>query len=97
MIMNIKFSRHAEIKIKERKIKKIEVEKILASPDHIFYDLYTKNMINIAGVEIENVLTNLVVVYVAEKDSIKVITVYPCKNINKEIKKKEEKRWVRIK
>ena len=53
-------------------------------------------MINITKVEIENVSTNLVVVYTQE-EVIKVKTVYPCKNIKKEIRKKEARRWVKIK
>jgi len=44
----------------------------------------------------EDIKTNLVVVHRKEGETIKVITVYPCKDIEKEIRKKEGKRWIRI-
>lgn len=94
--MRIIYSKHAERKIKERKVKRENIEKTLEEPYFIFYDLYTKNLINIAKIEIKGVSTNLVVVYTKQEDTIKIITLYPCKDIEREIKKKEVRRWARI-
>lgn len=95
--MKIIFSKHAEMKIKERIIEREEVEEVLKEPDFVFYDIYTKNFINVCKVKIKNVSTNLVVVYMKENDIIKIITVYPCKDIKRELRKKEGKRWIRVK
>lgn len=56
--MKIIYSKHAERKITERKIEKKNIEKTLKNPDFIFYDLYTKNLINITKIEVS---TNLAV------------------------------------
>ena len=95
--MKIIFSKHADMKIRERKIRIENIEKTLQEPDFIFYDIRTRSLINIAKIKIENVFTNLVVVYTKQENTIKIITVYPCKDIEREIKKKEMKRWVKIK
>lgn len=95
--MKIIFSKHAEMKIKERIIEKEEVEEVLKEPDFVFYGIYTKNFINVCKVKIKDVSTNLVVVYMKENDIIKIITVYPCKDIKRELRKKEGKRWIRVK
>jgi len=44
--MKIIFSEHAEGKIRERRVKKENIEKILEEPDFIFYDLHTRSLIN---------------------------------------------------
>ena len=51
----------------------------------------------IGNVKMVGVKTHLVVPYVKKSDDVKVVTVYPCRNINKEIGNKEAKRWVRVK
>jgi len=94
--MKLIFSKHAEMKIKERKIIKEDIEKVLKEPDFVFYDLFTRGLINIGKVQVEGTSTNLVVVYTKQKDAVKVITAYPCTDIVKEIKKKEVRRWIRI-
>ncbi len=69
--MKIIFSKHAERKIRERRVKKENVEKILKEPDFIFYDLHTRSLINIAKIEVEDVSTNLVVAYTKQETSLK--------------------------
>lgn len=95
--MKLIFSKHAEMKIKERKIVKEDIEKVLREPDLVFYDLFTRGLINIGRIQVEGISTNLTVVYTKQEDTFKVITAYPCTDIAKEIKKKEVKRWIRIK
>lgn len=45
--MKIIFSKHAEMKIKERKIEREDIEKVLKEPDFVFYDISTQNFINV--------------------------------------------------
>jgi len=97
MAIKITFSKHAQRKIVERELEQTIVEKVLESPNFIFYDLISKAMIAIAKVEIAGISTNLIVPYVKENDIFKIVTVYPCRDINREIKRKEGTRWVRIK
>ena len=88
----VTFSKHALRKIKERKLSEDMVKKVLNEPKFIFYDLLTNAIVAIANVKIGTISTYLVVPYTKEDEKIKVITVYPCRDINREIKKKEGKR-----
>jgi len=63
----------------------------------LFYDVESKAFVSISKTEIEKIKTNLIVIFKKERNIIKIITVYPCKNIEKEIKKKEDIRWIKIK
>ena len=94
--MKINFSKHAMLKIQERKINKEKVEDVLKKYDLLFYDISNKAFVAISKIKIEGIETNLVVVFNKKEGEITVITVYPCKNIDKEIKRKEGKRWIRI-
>ena len=38
----------------------------------------------------------MVVVFRKESEVIRVITVYPCRDIEREIRKKEGRRWIRV-
>jgi hypothetical protein len=40
--------------------------------------------------------TNLAVVFTKKDDEFYVVTAYPVKNVDKEIKSKEGKRWIRV-
>ncbi|GAH30509.1 unnamed protein product, partial [marine sediment metagenome] len=91
------FSKHAQRKVAERELEQTIVEKVLESPDFVFYDLVSKTMIAIAKVEITGISTNLIIPYVKENDILKVVTIYPCRDIKREIKRKEGTRWVKIK
>ena len=53
-------------------------------------------MVAIAKVKINKTETNVVVIFTKREDERYVVTAYPCKDIDKEIKNKEGKRWVRI-
>lgn len=94
--MKITFSKHALQKIKERNIKVETIEEVLKNPEFLFYDLIEKTMIAVGKVKIDDVQTNLVVVFIRKGEDIKIVTTYPCKNIDKEIKRMEEIRWVRM-
>ncbi|MBI5748472.1 MAG: hypothetical protein HZA00_05045 [Nitrospinae bacterium] len=90
-------SKHAQLKIHERRIDKDLLVKAIEKPEFLFYDLFSKSMIAIGKVVIQGNETYLVIPFIKEGASTKVITVYPCKEIQKEIDKKEGKRWIRVK
>ena len=94
--MKITFSKHALQKIKERKIGIEMIEEVLSNPEFLFYDLIEKTLVAVAKVKIDDIKTNLVVVFIKKGEEIKIVTTYPCKNIDKEIKRKEGIRWVRM-
>jgi len=96
MESKIKYSQLAQRKLKEREPNQSIVEKVLRNPDLILCDLISKTMVAIAEVEIENISTNLVIPYVKEDNTLKVVTIYPCRDMDREIKRKERLRWVRI-
>ena len=96
MESKIKYSQLAQRKLKERELNQSIVEKVLRNPDLILCDLISKTMVAIAEVEIENISTNLVIPYVKEDNTLKVVTIYPCRDMDREMKGKERLRWVRI-
>ncbi len=91
------FSKHALLKIKERKIDKNLIKNVIKEPYSLYYDIISRCMVAIGNVKMAGVKTHLVVPYVKKSNDVKVVTVYPCRNINKEIGNKEAKRWVRVK
>lgn len=95
--MKIRLSQHAQNKIAERKLEVHIIKKILASPDFIYYDLISKSMVAIGKAKLDEIETNIIIPFVKERDTFKIITIYPCKELDREIKKKEGIRWVRIK
>lgn len=86
--MKISYSKDAINKINERKIDKEWIEKILQNPEMIFYDFVNRTFIATSKIKIKENETHLVLIYTKEEDVIKVVTVYPCKNIGKEIRNK---------
>ncbi len=53
----------------------------------------SKAFVSIRKITFEEAETNLVVVYKKENEE----AVYPCKDIEKEIRRKEGRKWIRIK
>jgi predicted aspartyl protease len=94
--MKIILSKHAQFKFRERKIEIKMIEKVLESYEYLFYDLIAKTMVAAGKIKIDDTETNLVVIFTKRKDEIYIVTAYPVKNIDKEIKNKEGKRWIRI-
>jgi len=94
--MKLILTKHASQKIIERQINLEILEEALNNREYLFYDLKEKTLIAISKVKIKDIQTNLIVVFTEEKEGIKIVTTYPCRNIEKEINKKENIRWVRI-
>ena len=94
--MKLRLSKHAKQKIDERKVRVEDIKEVVKDAEIVFYDIDSKAFVSIGKIVFEGVETNLVVVYKKEKEAIKIITVYPCRDIEKETKRKEVKRWIRI-
>lgn len=94
--MKIQYSKHAFTKISERKIQENLIEEVLTNPELTFYDILNRTLVSISAVKIQDFETNLGVIYTKSEESIKIVTVYPCKNIDKEIKAKEGHGWIKI-
>ncbi|MCZ7381931.1 MAG: DUF4258 domain-containing protein [Candidatus Methanoperedens sp.] len=88
-------SLHAEMKLKERKISKSDVEDILNNPESVFLDIETGNLVAV-GERKSRPDHRLIIVY-SSGERIKLITVIDTSRM--EIVKMREKRgrWVRIK
>lgn len=95
--MTVEYSKHAKLKLRERGIGKSEIEKTIETPDYVFFDLDARTMVAIRKVEIGGEETSLVVPFIKTKNAVKIVTVYPFRNLEKELKNKEGARWVRIK
>ncbi len=61
---------------------------MLVNPRFVFYDLLSRAFVAVSEVGVEGVKTNLVVVYVRGDNVIRVVTVYPCRRIDREIERK---------
>jgi hypothetical protein len=94
--MKITLSKHAQFKFQERKIDTKMIENILEKYEYLFYDLIAKTIVVIGKIKIDEEETNLVVIFNKREDEIYIVTAYPVKDIDKEIKNKEGKRWIRI-
>jgi hypothetical protein len=94
--MKIILSKHAEFKFQERKIDVKMVKDVLEIYEHLFYDITARTIVAIGKVKIDEKETNLVVVFTKKDDEFYVVTAYPVKNVDKEIKSKEGKRWIRV-
>ena len=55
----------------------------------MYYDLTSKTMVAIRKFKIGGLETSLVVPFIKTGDAAKIVTVYPCRDLEKELKKKE--------
>jgi hypothetical protein len=94
--MKITLSKHAQFKFQERKINIRMIEEVLERYEHLFYDLIARIIVAIGKIKIDGKETNLVVIFTKKEDEIYIVTAYPVRDIEKEIKSKEGKRWIRI-
>ncbi len=91
-------SKHARRKLEERMLSLDVVRNVVANPKFVFYDLLSRAFVAVSEVGVESVRISLVVVYVRKDNVIRVVTVYPCRRIDREIDRKVGVgRWVRVK
>ncbi len=93
--MDFECSYHAELKLKERRITKSEVEDILTNPEKVYLDVETGNLV---AVGIRKLIKNhILIIAYSSGERIKLVTVIDTSK-NEIIKNREEKgRWIRIK
>ena len=86
---------HAELKLKERRISKIELEEVLTNPENLFLDVETGNLIAV-GMR-KSVKDHKLIIAYSSGEKIKVVTVIDTSKMEI-IKNREEKgRWIKIK
>ncbi|MEW6002781.1 MAG: DUF4258 domain-containing protein [Nitrospirota bacterium] len=91
--MKLDYTRHAQLKLKEREIQKLEVEEIMKHPDEVMLDLETGNLVAVG--KRKTVQDHyLIVVYSSEQE--KVFTVIDTSKRDIIEKRKEKGRWVKI-
>ena len=91
----LEFSEHAKLKIEERNISPSEVSTILKTPLTVFLDVETGYFIAIGRASKPD--HYLIVVYVAQKDKVEVITIIDTTKMEMVKRRAEKGRWVRVK
>jgi len=92
--MHFEYSVHAEQKFKERGISKSEVEEVLKSPEDVFLDIETGNLVAV-GKRRPKEGHKLIIVYLPGK-RIKVVTVIDTSRMEIIDRREERRRWVKI-
>jgi hypothetical protein len=93
--MRITYSDHAEHKIRVRRISRRTIQTVLENPDQRFYDVATNA--NIAVRQIAQDRLSLVVVFTVSSTGLRVVTVYPVKDIERETGRKVNSgRWIPV-
>ena len=97
MRMRVRYSAHAEEKIRIRLIPRSSVRLVLRNPEYKFYDVACAANVSIAVVSLDSEKVGLVVAFVVDKDGIRVITVYPVRDFRGEMRRKVNSgRWVNL-
>ena len=79
------------------KLNRSEIKRLVATSRPSFFDIRTNTFIIIGNINLEVGDRKAVVIVTDEEGSRKVVTVYPCSELEKEITKKlKTKRWLRI-
>ncbi|MFZ2071080.1 MAG: DUF4258 domain-containing protein [Halobacteriota archaeon] len=91
----LEFSEHAKQKLEERDIAPSEVSTVLKTPSAVFIDVETGYFIAVEGVSRSN--HHLIVVYVVQKDKVKIITIIDTTKMEMVKRRVEKGRWVRVK
>ncbi len=94
-MIELEFSEHAKLKIEERNISSSEVSTVLRTPSAVFLDVETGYFIAIGRASKPD--HYLIVVYVVQKDKVKVITIIDTTKMEMVKRREEEGRWVMVK
>jgi len=92
--LKIEFTKHAHQKLKEREIEEEEVMQIIKQPDEALLDTETGNIILIGQRSLRSEHKLLLVL---SDDMERVITIIDTSKTDIVDKRKENKRWIRIK
>ena len=94
-ITDLEFVEHAKLKIEERAISSLDVSTVLKTPSAVYIDVETGYFIAIGRASKPD--HYLIVVYVAQKDKVRVITVIDTTKLEIVEKRVEKERWVKVK
>jgi len=92
--MEINYTNHALLKLKEREIERSEVQAVLRNPEELLLDIETGYLISVG--KRKNRENHLLIV-VFSPDIKKVVTVIDTSKMDILLRRKEKGRWVRIK
>lgn len=86
--MEITFSEHASRRMDLYKLDRSEIKRLVATSRPSFFDIRTNTLIFIGKITLKVGVREVVVVITDEEGSRKVVTVYPCSELEKEIARK---------
>ena len=93
--MRLRYSAHAEEKVRTRKLSRVQIRLVLEKPGRKFYDVASNANIALKEVGLLGGRVGLVVVFTVSREGTSVVTVYPVKNIHGEIRRKVNSgRWI---
>lgn len=92
--MQIEFTKHAELKMKERLIDHSDVIEILKQPEEVFLDTETGNIVFTGKFHKKQ---SHILIIVLSYDMKKVITIIDTSKADIINKRKEKSRWIKIK
>ncbi len=93
--MNLRYSAHAEEKIRTRKIPRRQIRLVLEKPDWKFYDVGSNANIALKEVSLPGGRAGLLVVFTVSKEGTRVVTLYPVRDVVGEIRRKVNSgRWI---
>jgi len=95
--MRLRYSAHAEEKIRIRKLSKDEIRLTLEDPDYRFYDVATNANVAVKEIVGPGEKIGLVVVFTVTREGFRIVTVFPVKDLSGEIRRKvNSRRWLSL-
>jgi hypothetical protein len=95
--MRLLYSKHAIEKIRARRISRAEIERTVERPHHKFFDLYSDANVVVREVSGPGGKFGLVVVFSFGREGVWVITVYPVRDFQEEMRRKVNSgRWIPV-
>lgn len=91
------FSKHAREKMKERGIGIEDLRRVFESPMFRFYDVVSRAEVIMGECTLYNIKIFLTVIFRRRDDSLHIITVYPVRDVEEEVRRKVKSgRWIQI-
>ncbi len=93
--MRLLYSEHAEEKVRTRELSRSQIRLVLERPDRKFYDVASNTNIAIKEVGSHTGRVWLVVVFTVTREGTRIVTVYPVKDLQSEMRRKVNSgRWI---
>jgi len=97
MSWRLSFSKHAMEKMKERGIGIEDLRRVLESPRLRFYDASSRAEVVVGESHLYGLKIHLVVVFRRRGEELHIVTVYPVREVEREVERKVKSgRWIRI-